>query len=521
MADAVELALTAKGPCLSTELAAALVKTHGLSPAAARQRISRHRGIKRLAYLTFPRNARFVYFQKDYGSGYFWHALTQALLDNSVAQGGALAALIARNGLIPLSHFRIACGAPLAQKGRLSPETILHRLKQAGLVKEVSLPGLGACVSLADQYGPEEFDVARLRARLIAEDVLLKAIKMWARNLGLVSYNTVALRSESEDPPKVGTFGWDLTAPSYLFPMLEWQGAAPKPGFLACDVLLGTEVSEPDLRPFLNKCTTLRNLKRIGRCLQIFVADRYSEGAFGLAKAAGIVPATPRTLFGQEVAEGLTKLIEVLAHAADMSMQPQDFDELFEKLGAIEGAAINLRGALFEYVAAELVRQTMPADVEMNKILRDPSGQQAEVDVVAVIKHRSVHFIECKGYQPGNQIPDSMVQEWLQKRVPIVRAHALQHPEWRDLDMRFEFWTTGRLSSKSIALIEAAKRTIRPSKYTIEIRDRNVLAQQVRDIGDPHLQRTLQKHFLKHPLDLTDGVARKERKPEGAARRPA
>ena len=85
MTDLVEQALIATGPCLSTTLAAAIVQKHGLSPAAARQRISRHQGIKLLAYLTFPRNARFLYLQKDYASDYFWHSLVETLLDNSVA----------------------------------------------------------------------------------------------------------------------------------------------------------------------------------------------------------------------------------------------------------------------------------------------------------------------------------------------------------------------------------------------------------------------------------------------------
>jgi hypothetical protein len=520
MADLVEQALIASGPCLSTDLAAALVQEHGLSPAAARQRISRHQGIKRLAYLTFPRNARFLYLQKDYASDYFWDALTRALLDNSVAQGGALAALIARQGIMPVSHFRIACGAPLAQKRHLSPDTILQRLKQANLVKEVDVPGLGICVSLAQQYAPSDYEIARMRARLITEDVLLKAIKMWARNLGLVSYNLVALRGDGPEAPKVGTFGWDLTAPSYLSPMLEWKNSSAKPGFLACDVLMDRTVSDTDLRPFLNKCTTLRSLKRIGRCLHVFVADGYDEAAFKLAKSLGIVPATPKTLFGREVADGLTRLIEVLAHAADMSLKPQDFDELFKRLGKIEGAAVNLRGALFEYIAAEMIRQTMPATVHMNRVFKDAGGQQAEVDIVAVVASGSVYFIECKGYQPGSTVPDDMVKTWLEERVPFVRGWAIQHPDWRDMELHFEFWTTGKLSIQAKALIDAAKQKIKPTKYIVDVRDREALTQQVKAIRDPHLKRTLQQHFLKHPLNTADLGSKHPAKPAEIAGDP-
>ncbi|MFJ5391142.1 hypothetical protein ACIPUF_09940 [Pectobacterium sp. CHL-2024] len=72
----VEQLLKEGGPCLSTELARFLVDQHNLSPEAARQRISRQVApVKRLAYLKFTRNARFMYLQDQYGSPWFWDRL--------------------------------------------------------------------------------------------------------------------------------------------------------------------------------------------------------------------------------------------------------------------------------------------------------------------------------------------------------------------------------------------------------------------------------------------------------------
>src|SRR5579872_1119670 len=98
MSDLVEIVLRYKGPCVSTALVAALVKEHGLTPATARQRVSRATTIKKLAHILFPHRARFVYLQSDYGSPEFWIALTRDLLANSVSYGGGLAALLARGG---------------------------------------------------------------------------------------------------------------------------------------------------------------------------------------------------------------------------------------------------------------------------------------------------------------------------------------------------------------------------------------------------------------------------------------
>ena len=123
MADSLTRLLQTLRPCLSTELVAALVK-EGVAPATARQRVSRSTEIKKLAHLVFPRGARFVYLQSDYASPEFWHELVKRLLQHSASYGGGLAALMARGGVMPVRHFLIACGAPIAQKGHIPAQEI-------------------------------------------------------------------------------------------------------------------------------------------------------------------------------------------------------------------------------------------------------------------------------------------------------------------------------------------------------------------------------------------------------------
>ncbi len=215
MTDAIDEYLGYYGPCLTTDLSAHLETTLSIKPAAARQKVSRAKDIKRLAYFPFPRNARFVYLQKDFGSDRFWRSLTKALTDTNSAYGSALAAIRARGGLIPKAHFPIACGAPIQQKKHLSPDIILQRLVQAELVEIQQFDGLGECVTLRQDpaylAGPAESS----RARLFAEEILLAAISTWVRNLGIVSYGKVATR-DIVPLPMVGRTAWDLTAPSYL-----------------------------------------------------------------------------------------------------------------------------------------------------------------------------------------------------------------------------------------------------------------------------------------------------------------
>lgn len=500
--DVLESVLADIGPCVSTQLVEQLIARLGISAAAARQRVSRSTAIKRLAYLPFPRNARFVYRQATYGSPEFWESLAAALLEHTSSYGGAFAALLARAGTMPLRHFSIACGAPIAQKRHLSPETILAKLEQAKLVQTVDIPGIGVCVQLAQRSAPDSFEIARFRARLRTEEVLLLAIKSWARSLGLVSYNRVALRDEIPDgQPRVGTFHWDLAGPSYLAPMREFAGSQVKPGFLACDVLLGTAVTATHIKPFLNKCRTLRSLKAVGKCLQLFVAERYEPEAFQLLKSEGVIAATTESLFGSEVAAALVKLADLLSDVFPRAGNVEVINQVFSSLSKIEGAATNLRGDLFEFIAAEIIRRTEnPTELRMNEMLYDGKGGKAEVDVLASKVSKEVRFVECRGYKPGGTVPDSYVERWLEDRIPLIREAAKSHPFWRGYRMKFEFWTTGNVSEAMQHRIAEVQRTVSPGKYKVELVDKERVQALCDLAGGGVLQNTLNEHFFEHPL---------------------
>ncbi len=347
-----------------------------------------------------------------------------------------------------------------------------------------------------------------MRARLHTEDLLLCAIKDWARNLGLVSYNTVSLRDQGSIQPKVGTFNWDLAAPSYLGPLLQWDGGKAKSGFLVCDVLLGVNVSAEELRPFINKCKTLRSLPNIGRCLQVFVADGYEREAFALAKDAGVVPATTSTLFGVEVANALRQLTDILKEAYPQEGTLERVDEVFARLSHIEGAANNLRGALFEFLVAEVARLSSPhTSIQLNEILRDAQGKSAEVDVLVYHRNQSIRFIECKGYKPGGTVPDDMVKRWLEDRIPLFRRVAEQDHSWRGCKLEFEFWTSGQLSAKAKAMIQAEAKKVR--KFKLKAVEGQGVASMVRSTNTSALKKTYSEHFLEHPLEKAERAAKK------------
>ena len=499
MSDVIENYLKLHGPGLSSEVSEHLVKIQKITPVAARKRISRAQRtgkVRRLAYITFPHRTHFVYLEHQFGSQLFWEKLTKVLLQKNSAYGLAIAAVRQRGGLVPLEHFAIACGAPLRQARHLSPDTIFQRLEGVGLLRKTNFSGIGECILLIQPDSNYDSMVAYTRARLIAEKFLLLAIKDWLKKLGIVSYDKVKIR-EVETQPQVGTFLWDLTAPSYLgFMPKPGKGGKTKPGFIACDVCLGGVVDSTGIKPFINKCVTLRALQNI-TCMQIFVADKYTQDAFDLLKQKGIIPATPRNLFGKEVAEGLVALSQVLKRAAESAIDPEQFNQLFEKLGKIEGASNQLRGTFFEYLVADIVRKTVSPQVRMNKVFKSTDGKEAEADVISIKENLSVTFVECKGYNPDSEVPDRYLERWLQHSIPIFFKQIKTHPDWRNLKVCFEFWTTGSLSKEALKMFNANQKKIKKSRYTIELRLGREILRTCKSTKDSGLINTFQKYFMK------------------------
>lgn len=516
MADLIEIVLKQIGPSLSSELAAEIAKRANISPAAARQRLSRATGkVRKLAGVTFPRNARFLYLEQDFGSSIYWSRLANALIATNSALGYAIAGLKQCDGMVPARSFPIICGAPLRQLKHLAPETILLHLTEAGLVKTVGVPGVGECVALTQEESYYFAGAAEMRARLITEEILLSAVRDWLRKLGIASYNLVKLR-DAEMLPQVGTFVWDLSAPSYLGHMVRYSKGESKPGFVVCDVNLTDRMTVAGVMPFIRKCLTLRALRKVGPCMQLLVANRFDKDAFVLLRRHGIIAATPANLFGRETADALHELTSVLVDAANSLFDTERFEELFSTLGEIHGATNQLRGTLFEFLAAKTAERNGLGDTWINRVFTAPDKRKAEVDIFALRHNHSITAIECKGYSPRATIPDDLFKRWLQHNVPIAFKAMRNHPDYKSLPISFEFWTTAPISEASMNLYERAKSELNENRYTITLcgpRDVTHLCYQTRDRS---LIDAFEKHFM-----LEDGSIPPNARPPKASPSPS
>ncbi|MHB2250567.1 hypothetical protein ACX64O_27390 [Pseudomonas fitomaticsae] len=492
------------GPCLSSDLVATMIKKEKISASTARKRVSRADERIGRVYNLFPRKTVFLYIKEYFGSDEYWERLTNALLQANAAYGKAIASLIQRGGIVAEPFFHIACGAPVRLKKHISSTTLLEQLLRTQLVERQFIPGSGTCIALAKGEGMYDGAIANLRARTAAEDIFLAGFETWCKNLGLVSYEKVRLRKlESDAQPQVGTFCWDLTAPSYLSAFTKRKAdGSQKSGFLIADILFDSRVTDSGVLAFITKVEAVKNLRNVGACICFFIAESYTKSAFDLLKSKGIVPATTESLFGKDVASGLRLLIQTLTEAGQRSLDPDTLEKLFAGLQKFEGATSNLRGTLFEYFVADVVGRTRhTVRVRLNEKIRNPGGQESETDVL-VESYNKTYFIECKGFAPYALISEEEITRWLTARIPNIFKYSLTHHDWKHTSIHFELWATGRISDKSRAEVEKIASSVK--KYTVSVKFASDIREEVRSTGDKKLINIFNQHFLSHPLVLSE-----------------
>lgn len=491
--------LQKQGPCLSSKLAELIIKDRNITPENARKLISRSVQSGEINSLKnmFPKREHFVYTQEAYGSDKFWRIFTEELVRTGSAYGLALTAMMARGGIVPIHHFGAASGSPLAMKKKLSFNTVMENLVSLGLCKKLSLPEIGLCLVLTEREDERFARVARqVNARLVSESVFISTIVQWAQNLNLVSHDSVKTRLN--DTPTISTYQFDITAPSYLSPLITKITETAKPGFFACDVLLGVKVSLTQVQPFITKCKSVMSLKNIGRTLFVFAATEFDKEAFLELKKFGIIPATPNNLFGHEVASSLNELNKFLSQYFFSSRvdNVEKINSLMTSFSQIRGANAQLQGALFEFLVAEVVRGD-GGDVEIGRFCKDQKGQFADSDVCVTKKHRQIRFIECKGYKPYNEVKHDDIKNWVGKQIPVFIAQGKSDAP--NAEIIIELWTTGKFSPESTHAIDQYKKNndIR-KRCELRVLEAHEVRQKFLDTKNKSLINVYNKHFAEN-----------------------
>ena len=494
--DILDAFLATNGPALSSEIANHLVKT-GFSPANARKIIQRSgSAVARLSNIRFAHNEQFLYLKKQYNKAIFWESLIGAFRATKSVYGLAVDSLIARDGAWPVYYFDIISGSPENLSKHISSSTVLKRLLEIRLIEIVEYPDLGGLARISSAAIPQLSKVIgkSLRSRLIAEDILLFGLQDWLRKTGIGSWKQVKVRVPGTKP-KFGQFRWDFSAPSFVYPMriLHRSSARNINGFVIGDVLLGRVVEEKDLEYFFTKADMMRSQPKTRPFLAIFVAERFETTALKKGRNKGLLLLTTETIFGNEVASGLSELIQVLNNAAaKIDSNPAVVPELFKKLDGLKGASLNTRGWLFELLTAYLLKADGWHIISVGELRKDPStGELAEVDVLAA-RGTSVVAVECKGYFT-NEVTKEEVEKWLTKSVPRIRSSLLSEQSYQSKEIEFTFWTSSKFSTDAVAYLEARKKEI--LKYRIAWKAGLEIMKYAKETGNGYASRILLEQY--------------------------
>lgn len=494
----IEKILAADGPMRSSRLVKRLVDSSKVTTDAARKQISRIRSpIYRFPIRLFPKNESFLYRDIDRNSERFWNALVRDLRESGSVHGLAIDGLAAKGGIAQIAGFKVVSGAPEAQKKQVPVAGVIQRLEETGLILLSEVGDLGECVMLKPAVF-QVVDLNRFRARCMAENVLLDGMREWSRKLAFASYNAISLR-EGTKAPKFSTYYFDLCGPSYLLPLVTRRRDRITPGFLVIDVFCDSTLDVHHIQYFLRKVRMLKAMRNVVPFFPVLVADSYTKEALRAGRSAGVVMATARNIFGDAVADALSSLIDTLTHAASIAAtNPECIISLLDDLRAIEGAAGNLRGALFELIVGFLVKEVEGNSIDIGEIVYDPkTGKPAEIDVRRVKEKQECWFYECKGRQPSNFISVKDVETWIKKINRIYNFHKAE-PRFQNCKFGFELWTTGKFHKDATELLNKEKRT--RSKIEINWRNGAQVRLYAKKAARKSILDTLDEHYFKHPL---------------------
>ena len=474
----------------------AWLKANGVKAEAARKRLSRAQPpIHSFPVPLFPKGTRFMYLQSQRESERFWTALHRDLRASGSVYGMALDGLLARRGAITVAEFPVISGATVTPiKRQVTAETVMQRLQDARLVTQADY-GAGPVILVAQEaLGVANYE--GMRARDTVERTILDGVRDWARNIGAASYNQIAIRGEEALKP-VQQFRFDLVGPSYLLPLQ--RGDKRSPGFLVADVFSDGALDEFHVRYFLRKAKALHSTLTSATILPILVASEFTSAALTAGHAGGILMATPKALFGRRVGEALSTLLTTLNNAAAYASadSPERLIGLVNSLKDIEGRSHNLRGPLFELLAAYLVRKDA-ISIGMGVRTSDPkTGEVAEIDILKVREMaRRFVAIECKAREPGGIVNVEEVRHWLRK-VNVIQNGLRQNRD-REAEISFEIWTTGNFSAEAQALLSEQK-TAR-TRTPIDWKNGTEVIALASKMREKAVSEVLRQHFVQHPL---------------------
>lgn len=474
------------GPCSTDMLAQILVKEHSLKPDAARKRIQRARASKEILTANFNlnHNQQFVYLKRHEGTKLLRTNLLSTINRTNSALRFPLSGIKARGGLIPKSLFPIFSGLPSSgRKPHL--KDALEVLLEVGMLQE-NKPF--EAYQLDPLFLNSPLEANKMNSRLSGEQTVIAAFSDWLKLQGLISKEGVNFRHE-DSPPQFGFFHWDLKALCSKYPFATGIGGNKNSGYIVADVILGRRLDLVDTEYFFHKCESIRRNRNMRPFLAWLIADWFEYDVIEKAQKHGVVCTTPRSLFGNQLANLLQLLGELfegkdfaLKKTEDIIFQIGDMLSQFDHLASTNG---NLRGALFEVMVGHWLSRNFAGTVRYGRLLKAKNDIAYDSEVLLENPGLSLKAYECKN-QSRVSLDD--VKHWFSNGVAGIRNHYLTESKDKYPQQEFGIWTTGRLDEDALAWLLKHKNECK--KYDVVWYEGKIVRERISSLNEPRITRT-------------------------------
>ena len=424
-------------------------------------------------------NQSILYHKDNWGNEEFYDALVNVLSENANQHYLMINGLKLHNGILLKEKLASFTASPiLHKKGHKSFGSVLNDLKKLRLIEEsithYSLSGY-ACIN-----------EKRSKAVNTLQAIIIAHFHEWARNIGLISYDSARFDSE------FSRYQFSMVAPSYIKSLSSKPCGKLIPAFVLADIVLNKDITEIDVQFFVKKLQNISMQNQSAKFIPFLLVGSHNSDVYHTLKSNGIVVGNIDELFGEKYSETIFGILNLIENAgAILRNNPDQYIKLIENIEKLAvGKTYNLKGDLFE-MAVGLFHGQQCQSLEISKNIYYDSKHR-EIDVYAVYQDKVV-FAECKGY--SYPIDDGYIDEWLSAKIPVIRDWALSCESLNSKKIQFEIWCTGGFTEDSInKLVTAREKT---KKYSIDYFDLNRMRSVARDKNISHFEKVIKTYYIK------------------------
>ncbi|MDD3254328.1 MAG: hypothetical protein PHH33_00575 [Parabacteroides sp.] len=455
------------------------VQTYGITEINARKRIQRlPESIYKIKGICKD-NQSILYHKDKWGDEEFYNGLVEILHENANQHYLIINGLWLHDGIILKEKLASFTASPiLRKKGHKSFESVLSDLKSLRLVEESTTH-----YSLS---GYANINEKRAKAVNMLQAITIAHFHEWARNIGLISYDSAKFDSE------FSRYQFSMVAPSYIKSLTSKLSDKLIPAFVLADIILKQDITEMDVQFLIKKLQNISMQNQSAKFIPFLLVSSHNSDVYHALKSNGIVVGNIDELFGKKYSETILGILNLIENAgAVLKNNPDQYIKLIENIEKLAvGKTYNLKGDLFE-MAVGLFHGQQCQSLEISKNIHY-DYKHREIDVYAVYQDKVV-FAECKGY--NYPIDDGYIDEWLSTKIPVIRDWALSCESLKSKKIDFEIWCTGGFTEESITKLVAAKE--KTKKYFIDFFDLNRMRSVARDKNINHFEKVIKTYYIK------------------------